>query len=354
MIRQSDRTRPNGSRTTPPVAHSLSAVRVDFPQESIAEAVEWGRRVTAIEVVGAGVVGTATGRGLMKMGYDVTFIDVAEGARARLRQAGWAAFAPEELTSPAGDVTVITVCSPTVNGRICLNHLRRACVDLAHRLRMKRSYHLLIVRSTLPPGTTNDFVVPNVEAECGLRAGEDFGLAYVPEFLRQATAEQDALRPWIWVVGTDEPVARCLMHELFGGVRSMCPYVEADVGTAEMIKYAHNLYNATKISFTNEIWMACRKLSLDGNRVMAVVAQSAEGMWNQRYGTEGGYPYEGSCLPKDTSAFWSFAAKRGIEMPLLAATIEVNKRMGDLTDREAGNGTFQVGCDARRASVHAG
>jgi UDPglucose 6-dehydrogenase len=92
-----------------------------------------------------------------------------------------------------------------------------------------------------------------------------------------------------------------------------------------MIKYAQNLYNATKISFTNEIWSVCQKLSIDSDTVMGAVAQSAEGMWNSRYGISGGYPYDGSCLPKDTRAFLSYAKQElDMEMPLLEATIKIN------------------------------
>ena len=101
--------------------------------------------------------------------------------------------------------------------------------------------------------------------------------------------------------------------------------VKTDLKTAEMIKYAQNLYNATKISFTNEIWSVCQKLSINSDTVMGAVVKSAEGMWNSRYGIKGGYPYDGECLPKDTKGFLSYAKQElDIELPILEATIKVN------------------------------
>ncbi len=100
-----------------------------------------------------------------------------------------------------------------------------------------------------------------------------------------------------------------------------------------MTKYAHNLFNAAKISFTNEMWLASKALGIDGDQVMALVAQSAEGMWNPRYGIRGGFPYSGACLPKDIAAFVSVARELGWHTPLLQATIEVNQRTAEIAAR---------------------
>jgi UDPglucose 6-dehydrogenase len=98
--------------------------------------------------------------------------------------------------------------------------------------------------------------------------------------------------------------------------------------TAEMIKYVHNLFNATKISLFNEIHSIEKKLGIDSDLVHSIVAKTAEGMWRPEYGIKGGYPYGGSCLPKDTVAFFNFAREHGLgQMPLLRATIEVNSRL---------------------------
>jgi len=99
---------------------------------------------------------------------------------------------------------------------------------------------------------------------------------------------------------------------------------------AEMMKYVHNLFNATKISFFNEMHVVCQKLGIDSQAVNSLVVKSAEGMWNPKYGTAGGRPYGGSCLPKDTRAFRSFAEELNLSrILLLDAVIKVNEEMGE-------------------------
>jgi UDPglucose 6-dehydrogenase len=120
------------------------------------------------------------------------------------------------------------------------------------------------------------------------------------------------------------------------------------VTTAEVIKYAHNLYNATKISFFNEFHLVCEELGVDSGTIGEVVSRSAEGMWRPQYGTRGGRPYNGVCLPKDTRGFLSFAERLGIEMPLLRATIAVNELMEEYQVVEAAAAEEQAGQSLRR------
>jgi nucleotide sugar dehydrogenase len=235
------------------------------------------------------------------------------------------------------DITMVSVSTPTVNGSIELGYMDSACRTLARIVENADSYHLIAVRSTLPPGTTEEFVIPRVEAWSGLRAGVDFGVCFHPEFLREISALQDFLDAWIVVFGANDPRSGRIMRELYERIKGVngrknTPIIETDIRTAEMIKYANNLFNATKISFTNEIWSACQELGIDGNHVMEVVSKSAEGMWNPRYGTKGGYPYGGSCLPKDTVAFESYARQKGINMRVLQAVIECNETIKEMTD----------------------
>jgi UDPglucose 6-dehydrogenase len=107
-----------------------------------------------------------------------------------------------------------------------------------------------------------------------------------------------------------------------------------DPATAEFIKCAHNIYNATKISFWNEMWLVAQKMGIDHDAVSSVVANSAEGSYNRLYGIRGGAPYGGVCLPKDTNGFLGFAAELGVEMPLLSAVVEVNENLEAAKDKE--------------------
>jgi UDPglucose 6-dehydrogenase len=112
------------------------------------------------------------------------------------------------------------------------------------------------------------------------------------------------------------------------------------------VKCAHNLFNATKISFWNEIWLVAQRLRVEADPVAAAVARSAEASTNPLYGIRGGAPYGGMCLPKDTRGFLGFAAGIGVDMPLLRAVVEVNDTMERLVDSSSGGDAI---ADARAA-----
>jgi UDPglucose 6-dehydrogenase len=146
-----------------------------------------------------------------------------------------------------------------------------------------------------------------------------------PEFLRQVSSEQDFARPWITVLGSSDRRTAELLDELyasFGALIVRCTPTEA-----EMIKYVNNCYNAVKISYFNEIHAICQQLGIDSNLIGATVARSAESMWNPLYGTRGGVPYGGACLPKDTTAFMQFVRENGWEHLALEATMKINDRL---------------------------
>src|SRR5262249_34961148 len=112
------------------------------------------------------------------------------------------------------------------------------------------------------------------------------------------------------------------LYKPFGALIVHCTPTEA-----EMIKYVNNVYNAVKISYFNEVYAICQELGIDGHLVGAAVARSAESMWSPLYGTRGGVPCGGACLPKDTIAFMQFVRERGWEHLILEATIEVNRHL---------------------------
>jgi UDPglucose 6-dehydrogenase len=154
--------------------------------------------------------------------------------------------------------------------------------------------------------------------------GTDFALAANPEFLRAACADDDFRWPWMTVIGTQSRRVAERLQELlepFGGQLRVFNRPE----TAEFIKCAHNIFNAAKISFWNEMWLVCDRLGLDLDEVASTVADSAEGSYNRQYGIRGGAPFGGECLPKDTLGFLGFADELGVRMPLLRAVVEINE-----------------------------
>jgi UDPglucose 6-dehydrogenase len=276
-------------------------------------------------IVGSGVVGEATGRGFAKRGYHVSYVDINPKRIAQLRNEGLNAMTVGEVDWDRVDIVMLTVSTPTLNGDIVLDHIRSATQDVGRGLATTDKFVVVVVRSTVPPTTTERILTPLLENSSGKCAGIDFGVGMNPEFLRQKTAVQDFDRPWITVLGTLERRTADILSQLyasFGGLIAHCTPTEA-----ETIKYVNNVYNAVKISYFNEVHKICQNLGIDGNLVGAIVARSAEGMWNALYGTRGGVPYGGACLPKDTVAFMEFCRSQGWEHLMLEATIEVNERL---------------------------
>ena len=285
-----------------------------------------------INIVGAGVVGSATGAGFATHGHQVQFVDTNRDRIAALRGQGFRAALPSEVDWTAADISMISVNTPT-NGRgVDLSAVRAAVRTLGQGLAGSADPHVVVVRSTVPPRTTRDVVQPLLEEVSRRRVGPNLGLAMNPEFLRQRSAEDDFRRPWLTVfgaVGEREASLLRSLYEPFGA-----PIIATDVTTAEMIKYANNLYNATKISFFNEFHLVCDELGVDSGTIGEAVSLSAEGMWRPQYGTQGGRAYGGACLPKDTHGFLSFAQTLGIRMPLLRATVAVNEHMERCQSRD--------------------
>lgn len=279
-----------------------------------------------ILIIGAGVVGQATGKSFHAKGHRVVFYDVNPDVLSKLSEEGYETCNDYDLRE--FDISMLCVCTPTRNDKIVLDYLHSALNKLGTKLADVNRYHLVVVRSTSLPGMTEEKVIPMLEYYSRKKAGVDFGICMNPEFLRAATSEQDFARPWLTVIGAYDQRSGKELEELYQPFGAEIVVTELKV--AEMMKYVHNLFNATKISFFNEMHVVCQKLGIDSEAVNSLVAKSAEGMWNPNYGTVGGRPYGGSCLPKDTRAFRSFAHELNLNpMLLLDAVIRVNEEIGE-------------------------
>ncbi len=293
--------------------------------------------MSSITVVGAGVVGSATGIGLEDAGHDVRFVDIDGAKVAALGADGHKASTAIELPADQGAFICLTLPTPTDGLRWDLSAFKSGVRAVGRAMRETTAFHTVVVRSTVPPGTSRNIVQPLLEAESRGQAGLDFSIASAPEFLRAATAVEDFKHPWVTVIASESRRTVERLVDLlgpFGG--TMLTY--GDPTVAELIKCAHNNYNATKISFFNELWLVAEKLSVDHAVVASAIAASAEASFNPIYGIEGGRPYGGACLPKDTKGFLGFAEELGVELPILEATVEVNARMESLTDTGMGAG----------------
>jgi UDPglucose 6-dehydrogenase len=278
-----------------------------------------------IVIVGSGVVGQATGKGFTKKGHAVSYVDINPQTIAKLRDQGLSASTAAEVEWDAVDIVMLAVSTPSVDDKIVLDYIEAAALDVGRGLAQTDRFITVVVRSTVPPTSTEQRLTPILEQASGKRAGVDFGVAMNPEFLRAVTSEQDFARPWITILGSSDRRTAEILDELyapFGALTVRCTPTEA-----EMIKYVNNVYNAVKISYFNEVHAICQKLGIDSQLVGAAVARTAESMWNPLYGTRGGVPYGGACLPKDTVAFIQFVREHGWEHLMLDATIEVNERL---------------------------
>jgi UDPglucose 6-dehydrogenase len=278
-----------------------------------------------IAVIGSGFVGQATGRGFARHGNKVTFYDIDPAKVETLRSEGFGAELVQSSTTIDADVVMLCVPTPTHNDKIDLSIIESAAKWIGQSIRQSNKYQLVVVRSTVLPGTTEKLVLKLIEQGSGKKAGTDFGLAMQPEYLRQVTANEDFERPWFVLIGQYDKKSGDILEKLY--VPFAPPYIErCTIREAETQKYIHNLYNAVKISFFNEMRTVCENESLDADKIFLAVAESCEGIWNPLYGLRDKGPFDGACLPKDTQAFAAWSQKNGHEVAVLIAAIEQNKQ----------------------------
>jgi UDPglucose 6-dehydrogenase len=304
-------------------------------------------QASRIFVVGSGVVGEATGNGFLAAGHEVTFIDTSVRRIRELRGRGLDARAELDLGVERDSFVFLTLPTPNQGWAYDLGAFTAGTAAVGQALAGSPGRHTVVVRSTVSPGTTEAVVRPVLELASGKTAGVGFGLASNPEFLRAASAAADFRNPWMTVIASRDRHTLAQLRELlapFGGdLRTFNNPAEA-----EFIKCAHNIFNATKISFWNEMWLVARELGLALDPIAATVARSAEGSINPEYGIRGGAPYGGVCLPKDTCGFLGFADNIGVDMPLLRAVVTTNDRLAAVMNSEVEGIAQQAVPDARQ------
>jgi UDPglucose 6-dehydrogenase len=306
-----------------------------------------------VSIIGSGYVGLVTGACLAEKGHRVTCVDVDPAkvdsinrAESPIHEAGL----PELLRRHAGtrllastdldaavrgsDLTLIAVGTPFDGAAIDLTQIRNTAEEIGRTLRTKSAYHVVVVKSTVVPGTTDDVVGPMVAAASGKTPGEHFGLGMNPEFLSEGEAIRDCTHPdRIVLGGCDERTLDTLarLYEGFEGV----PVVRTNNKTAEMIKAASNALQATAISFSNEIANLCAAVGgvdvvdvLHGVHLMkelsiATPDGAKEAAFTRFLGA--GCGFGGSCFPKDVKAIVAHGRARGEPMRLLQSVLDINR-----------------------------
>lgn len=220
------------------------------------------------------------------------------------------------------EISLICVGTPSLlNGNLDLKFVRRVSEDIGTALRDKQAYHLVVIRSTILPGTMRNVIIPTLEEFSGKKAGNDFGICNNPEFLREGTAVYDFFNPPKTVIGEIDQQSGDILSSLYDQLDA--PIIRTKLETAEMVKYVDNCWHALKVGFANEVGNVCKQVNTDSHEVMDIFCQDTKLNISSNYLTPG-FAFGGSCLPKDLRALTYKARSLDIELPILTAILPSN------------------------------
>src|SRR5215831_4597651 len=296
-----------------------------------------------VSVFGLGYVGAVSLACLARDGHQVIGVDVDKGKLDLLRK-GQSPIVEEgiqeltkqvvdaarvQLTDQAevairdSDLSFICVGTPSsANGAQDLTAVLRLAEQLGAAIKAKSTYHVIVLRSTVQPGTTEERFLPIIERVSGKKLGEGFGLCFQPEFLREGTSIKDYDNPPFTVIGSDSKRSASVVRELFGHLP--CDFIVTKIRTAEALKMSCNAFHALKITFANEVGRICQSLEVDSHEVMALLCRDQRLNISPAY-LRPGFAFGGSCLPKDLKALTYIAKSRDVVTPMLSGLLGSNR-----------------------------
>lgn len=297
----------------------------------------------SISVFGLGYVGTVTAACLAHKGHNVIGVDLSTTKVAAM-DAGRSPIVEPRVTDLIGDahkagrlratcnseeavlnsdISFLCVGTPSLrNGKLDLGHIQPVCEDIGKVLKTKSSFHLVVVRSTVLPGTAESIVVPALEKTSGKRLGKDFGVCVNPEFMREGTAVGDFLEPSVTVIGAAEAAHSARLREVYNWVSGRI--FETSFRSAEMVKYICNAWHAVKVSFANEVGTLAKQLSVDTAAVVEIFTADTKLNISPTY-LKPGFAFGGSCLPKDVRALNYRAKELDLNLPLFQSILPSNE-----------------------------
>ena len=331
-----------------------------------------------ISVLGLGYVGAVSAGCLAQDGHEVvgvdperTKVDLINSGRSPIIEKGIGEIVAEQVAAGRlrasmdvaaavrhSDLVLVCVGTPSLpNGGIDLRYIRRVCEQIGQTLKSHDGAPVIVMRSTMLPGTMRDVVIPILEKASGKKAGEEFGVCINPEFLREGTAVHDYYHPPKTVIGEINRASGDLVATLYS--RFPGPMIRTDIQTAEMVKYADNVWHALKVGFANEIGNICKAVGIDAHKVMEIFCQDQKLNLSPYY-LKPGFAFGGSCLPKDVRALLYKAKTLDVSVPILASILPSNQQQidrGVQTVVEKGNKkvgilgfSFKAGTDDLRES----
>jgi len=296
-----------------------------------------------ISVFGLGYVGSVSAGCLARDGHEVVGVDPVQ-AKVDLINRGQSPIIEAEireiiastvksgrlraLTDPAKaicetDLSFVCVGTPSQsNGNLDLRYIRRICEQIGEAIRDKAERHVVVIRSTILPGTMQGIVIPVLEEFSGKKAGREFGVCNNPEFLREGSAVRDFNAPPKTVIGEMEPASGDLLVDLYKGLSA--PLIRTSLEIAEMVKYVDNCWHALKVGFANEIGSLSKVLGIDAHAVMNIFCEDKRLNISPAY-LKPGFAFGGSCLPKDLRALTYKAKVNDLQLPILTSILPSNE-----------------------------
>src|SRR5437867_7618769 len=297
----------------------------------------------SISVFGLGYVGTVTAACLAHKGNQVLGVDLSR-SKVETLDAGQSPIVEPRVTELIAEcnracrlhatsdaeaavlkteISFLCVGTPSLrNGKLDLGHIEPVCREIGRALQKKNSFHLIVLRSTVLPGTAESIVVPTLEKASGKYMGKDFGVCVNPEFMREGTAVADFLEPSMTVIGSSDPSHSAMLRDLYAWAPGRI--FETSFRSAEMVKYLCNAWHAVKVAFANEVGTLAKELGVDAEAVVEIFTADNRLNISPAY-LKPGFAFGGSCLPKDVRAMNYRAKELDLKLPLFEAILPSNE-----------------------------
>jgi GDP-mannose 6-dehydrogenase len=298
-----------------------------------------------ISVFGLGYVGSVTAACFAQCGHQVIGIDVEKKKNNAIDQGKSPVYEPDlselirEVVS-IGNLSVTnsvnTAVQETEISFICigtpinsdesldLHDIQELCREIGKILKIIDHYHIVVIRSTVFPGNTENSFIPLLEEYSQKRAGSDFGVAVNPEFFREGQAINDFFSPERTVIGSNDNKSGEIVKQLYKSSKIIAPIVQSEIRVAEMIKYVDNTFHAIKVTFANEIGSICLETGIDSQQIMDIFLMDRKLNLSPYYFTPG-FAFGGSCLQKDVMVLQNRAKELRLNCPLINSVIASNE-----------------------------
>jgi UDPglucose 6-dehydrogenase len=341
--------------TTSKVTDKLSALKLDTNNLQSPSAAEINsilsptaaslkdvQRPFHIVQIGAGVVGGAYVKAYLAAGCKVSVIEMNKNILKEFKDLGVDTYHAGEDTESIKNIShvdfiMISINTPQVGeADINMTYLMSSIPNVINIVKLSPTT-MVIIRSTIKPTISQQY-----KEAVELGTGFNVDLLFQPEFLRAVSAEADALHPWHVVLGTNKDLPTEKQQKLMDlytkfvddkntDITKNADITGLNVEEAELLKIAHNCFNAMKISFFNQFFLLVEKINkehgydINMDKISATMVKTCEGLLNPKYGTKAGHGYYGTCLPKDSAALKGLEAKYNLEASLFGQCVHVNK-----------------------------